>query len=199
MDVSQIALALGSSLAAGLNLYLTILTLGLLDRFEILNLPRSMEILANPWVLVTAGILFLIEFVADKIPYVDNAWDVLHSFIRVPAGVILAVGAMSDLPPHLIWIAGLVGGFVSLSAHGAKASTRLAVNATPEPFSNWALSITEDVISLGVIWLVSNHPYLAIASVLFFVCLAIFLIVLFYRFFKMIFRRQRPAPAANTS
>ena len=113
MDVTHIALALGSSLAAGLNLYLTVLTLGLLDYFEMMELPGDLQILSHPWVLIAAGILFLIEFVADKIPYLDNAWDAAHSFIRVPAGAILAVGAMSDLPPHLVWIAALAGGLVS--------------------------------------------------------------------------------------
>jgi len=128
MDVSTIALALGSSLAAGLNLYLTVLALGLLQRFEVLSLPESMQALSHPWVLIAAGVLFLIEFVADKVPYIDNSWDAIHSFIRVPAGAILAASAFGDLPSHWIWLIALLGGFVSFSAHGAKASTRLAVN-----------------------------------------------------------------------
>ncbi|UCF37690.1 MAG: DUF4126 domain-containing protein [Acidobacteriota bacterium] len=190
MDISHLALALGSSLTAGLNLYITVLTLGLLDYFDVLDLPSGMQILSHPWVMIAAGILFVIEFIADKVPYVDNTWDAIHSFIRIPAGAILAVGAMSDLPPHLIWVAALVGGFVTFSAHGAKASTRLAVNSTPEPFSNWILSFLEDAISIGLLWLVTNHPYIAVGAstvlLIFFLCV----IYLFYRFLKMLFSRQ---------
>lgn len=197
MDISHIALALGSSLTAGLNLYLTVLTLGLLHRFEILNLPQSMEIMSHPWVLIAAGILFLVEFVADKVPYVDNAWDAVHSFIRIPAGAMLAVGAMSDLPSHWLWIAALVGGFVSFSSHGAKASTRLAVNSTPEPFSNWFLSLLEDIVSLGLLYLVSNHPYIATVSAVLLLVFFASVILLLYRFFRMIFGRKKETPAES--
>ncbi len=195
MDISQLALALGSSLAAGLNLYITVLTLGLAQRFEILHLPPEMQILANSWVLATAGLLFVIEFVADKIPYLDNTWDAVHTFIRVPAGALLAAGAFSDLPQQWIWTAGLLGGFVSFSSHGAKASTRLAVNASPEPFSNWILSFGEDILSLGVLWLASSHPYLAVGAVLAAVAVCLAILFIFFRFLKMLFRRRRPQPS----
>jgi hypothetical protein len=190
MEISQVTLTLESSLAADLNLYLTILTLGILDYLDVLDLPASMEVLSHPWVLITAGLLFVVEFFADKIPYVDNTWDAIHSFVRIPAGAVLAVAAMSDLPPHLVWVAALVGGFVSFSSHGAKASTRLAVNASPEPFSNWFLSVAEDVLSIGVLWLVSHYPYVAVAAVLILVVLALLVIMLLFRFFKRIFRRE---------
>jgi len=196
MDISQLALALGSSLAAGLNLYLTVLSLGLLNRFEVIHLPTDLQVLSNPWVLAAAGVLFVIEFIADKIPYVDSTWDAVHTFIRTPAGAVLAVGAVSGLPSHWTWVIALLGGFVSLSAHGAKASTRLAVNASPEPFSNWILSFLEDGVSLGIVWLVSQHPYLAVGVGL--VLLGIFLsiIYIFFRFLKCLFRpRQKRVPA----
>jgi hypothetical protein len=196
MDIGQLALALGASLTAGLNLYITILTLGLLNRYEVLSLPANMEILSHPWVLITAGVLFLVEFVADKIPYVDNTWDAIHGFIRIPAGAILAVAALSDLPPHLVWVAALVGGFVSFSAHGAKASTRLAVNATPEPFSNWILSFLEDIVSLGVLWLVTNYPYASLLVSLVLLAFFVGVIFLFYKFFKRLifgWRTSKPA------
>ncbi|MEJ2082288.1 MAG: DUF4126 domain-containing protein [Acidobacteriota bacterium] len=106
MDVSQLALALGSSLAAGLNLYITIWTLGLAQRFEVLHLPADLQILANTWVLVTAGLLLVVEFFADKIPYLDNTWDAIHTFIRVPAGALLAAGALGQLSQQWIWVAG---------------------------------------------------------------------------------------------
>ena len=195
MDISQFALAFGSSLAAGLNLYLTVLSLGLLNRFDVVQLPADLQVLSHTWVLAAAGTLFLIEFVADKIPYVDNTWDAVHTFIRTPAGALLAVGALSGMPAHWTWVVALLGGFVSLSAHGAKASTRLAVNASPEPFSNWVLSFLEDGISLAIVWLMSHHPYLAIgaASALLAACLSI--IYLFFRFLKVLFRsRQSRVP-----
>lgn len=194
MDISNLALALGSSLTAGLNLYLTVLTLGLMQRYDIISLPAQLQPLSNPWVLAAAAVLLVIEFVADKIPYVDNIWDSVHTFIRVPAGAFLAAGAIGSTRPEVTWIAALLGGFVTLTSHGAKASTRLAVNSTPEPFTNWFLSVTEDVVSLGLLWLVSSHPYVAFISAL--VLLAIFAAALymFYRFLRYLFRRPRPAP-----
>ncbi|MEJ2079281.1 MAG: DUF4126 domain-containing protein [Acidobacteriota bacterium] len=196
MDVSQLALALGSSLAAGLNLYITILTLGLAQRFEVLHLPADLQILANTWVLVTAGLLLVVEFFADKIPYLDNTWDAIHTFIRVPAGALLAAGALGQLSQQWIWVAALLGGFVSFSSHGAKASTRLAVNASPEPFSNWILSFGEDAVSLGVLWLASSHPYLAIGVVVVAVGVCLTILFVFFRFLKLLFRRRRaPSPA----
>jgi len=194
MDISSIALALGSSLTAGLNLYITVLTLGLMERFDIISLPAQLQPLANPWVLVAAGVLFVIEFIADKVPYIDNLWDSVHTFVRVPAGALLAAGAMGNVSSEVTWIAALIGGFVTLTSHGAKASTRLAVNSTPEPFTNWLLSFTEDVVSLGLLWLVSSHPYVAFISAL--VLLAIFIgaLYMFYRFLRYLFRRPRPVP-----
>jgi len=194
MDISNVVLALGSSLTAGLNLYITILTLGLMQRYEILSLPDELRSLSNPWVLVAAAVLFLIEFVADKVPYVDNIWDSVHTFIRIPAGAFLAGAAMGDAPSHVTWIAALLGGFVTLSSHGAKASTRLAANSTPEPFTNWFLSGVEDVLSLGLLWLVSAHPYIALVAALVLLVLFIALIYMFYRFLRYLFRRPRPAP-----
>lgn len=190
MDIAHLALALGASFTAGLNLYITVLTLGLLDYFEILDLPASMQVLSHPWVLIAAAILFVIEFIADKVPYVDNTWDAFHSFIRIPAGAILAVASLSDLPPHWVWVAALAGGFVTFTAHGAKASARLAINSTPEPFSNWFLSIAEDLLSLAVLWLVTNYPYVAMLVVGFLIILAVAFLILFYKFLRMLFVRR---------
>jgi len=195
MEISTIALALGSSIAAGLNLYLTILALGLLQRFEVIQLPATLEVLSHPWILIAAGILFVIEFVADKVPYVDNTWDAIHGFIRVPAGAVLAIASFSDLPTHWIWLIALLGGFVTFTAHGAKASTRLAVNSTPEPFSNWFLSFLEDILGLGVIWLATNYPYLAVFVGLFLIACFVGILIVFFKFVKMLFRKIRPANA----
>ncbi|HSR53112.1 MAG TPA: DUF4126 domain-containing protein, partial [Acidobacteriota bacterium] len=110
MDVMQIALALGASATAGINLYLTVLSLGAMHRLEWLTLPESMEVVSNPWVMGTAAALFLVEFFADKIPYVDNVWDTIHTFIRVPAGAYLAASSFADLPQEYLLIAALLGG-----------------------------------------------------------------------------------------
>lgn len=199
MDISHLALALGSSLTAGLNLYITILSLGIMHRLDWLSLPSKMEILANPWVMGTAAALLVIEFVADKIPYLDNTWDAIHTFIRVPAGAVLASSALVDVSDQTLWIAALLGGAVSFTAHGAKASTRVAVNSTPEPFSNWFLSFLEDGVTLLILWLVSSHPYIALASSLLLLGFFIFMIYLFYRFFRLIFRSRELRAGARTS
>ena len=193
MDLTNLALAFGSSLTAGFRLYVTVLTLGLLNRYEILDLPQRLEVLSDPWVLGAASVLLIIEFFADKIPYIDNTWDAIHSFIRIPAGALLAAGAMGDVDEPLLWVAGLIGGVISLTAHGAKASTRLAVNATPEPFSNWFLSLLEDGLSLAILYLVVTHPYIAIVLTLLLLFLCGFAILLFYRFLMGLFQPRQPA------
>lgn len=192
MPISNLALAFGSSLTAGLNLYLTVLTLGLLGLFEFLELPSNMAILSNPWVLSCTVLLFVVEFVTDKIPFLDNTWDTIHSFIRIPAGALLSASAVGDIPGQLLWVAALAGGFASLSSHGAKASTRLAINTTPEPFTNWFVSLVEDGLTLVVLGLVTTHPYVALALMTSLQIGFLFLIYLFYRFFKMLFRWQKP-------
>ncbi len=194
MDLTNLALAFGSSLTAGLRLYVTVLTLGLLNRYGIMDLPDRLEVLSHPWVLGAASVLLIVEFFADKIPYIDNTWDAIHSFIRIPAGALLAAGSIGDVDEPLLWIAGLAGGFVSLTAHSAKASTRLAVNATPEPFSNWFLSLLEDGLSLVVLYLVVTHPYIAIGFTLLLLLVSGLAVFLFYKFLKTLFR-TRPAAA----
>ncbi len=191
MDSSQIALALGSSLTAGLNLYVTVLALGLMQRLQVLQLPPGLAPLADTWVLCAAALLLTMEFVADKVPYVDNVWDAVHTFIRVPAGALLAAGAVSHASPHLMWIAALAGGFVTLTAHSAKATTRLAVNSTPEPFTNWFLSLSEDGLSVAMIWLISKHPVIAIGIAVLLLAGFVSLIYLFYGFFRKFLRRLR--------
>ncbi len=187
MDVFNLALALGSSVTAGLNLYLTVFALGLMQRFELLLLPADLQVLSHDWVLATAGILLLVEFVADKIPYVDNTWDAIHSFVRIPAGAVLAASAVGDVSPAVMWTAALLGGAVSFTSHGAKSSARLAVNSTPEPFSNWFLSLAEDLFSFVLLWLVGAYPYLAIALAVLMLVLGATVLYLFFQFFKRIF------------
>src|ERR1700731_3147820 len=139
--LSTLGFAMGSAWLSGINLYATVATLGLLQRFKLVHLPGDLGYLSTWWVIALACSLYAIEFIADKIPAVDSVWDAIHTFIRVPAGAILAASAFADFDPAVRFAALLVGGGVALSSHGAKAATRLAANTSPEPFSNIALSL----------------------------------------------------------
>src|SRR6266404_6233479 len=142
--VETLGLALGAGFSSGLNLYATVATLGLLQRYGVLQLPLALQVLSHPWVLGIAIALYLVEFLADKIPYFDTIWDAVHTFIRPPAAALLAYAA-AGAPAEWRWGAALLAGGVALTSHGTKASARAAVNTSPEPFSNWILSFGEDV------------------------------------------------------
>jgi len=167
---------LGTSFASGLNLYATVAGLGLLHRYHAIDLPASLEVLAHPVVLVVAVSLYIVEFVADKIPYVDNVWDVVHTFIRPPAAAVLAYAAVADVPEIWRLVAALAAGSVALTSHGTKASARVAVNASPEPVSNSILSLGEDGLALGLAWMAAAHPVLTFGLVLVLLGLSAFLI-----------------------
>jgi hypothetical protein len=167
MNVIQIlGLALGSAWTSGINLYATVVVLGLLERYGLTHLPGDLHLLANPWIIGVAAFIYVVEFFADKIPYLDTVWDAVHTFIRIPAGAVLAYGATAQLDPSLRIIALLVGGGLALSTHGTKASVRAAANLSPEPFSNWALSLTEDVLAIGATLLAVFHPLLILIVIL---------------------------------
>src|SRR3954464_9349540 len=155
--LETLGFALGTSFASGLNLYATVAAVGLLERFGLLQLPEPMMVLAHPVVLGLAVALFVIEFVADKIPYVDTVWDAVHTFIRPPAAALLAYGAFGQVPEEWKLGAALLAGSVALTSHGAKASTRAAANVSPEPVSNWTLSLLEDGLAVFLVWLASQH------------------------------------------
>ena len=161
--IQTLSLALGAGFSSGLNLYATVATLGLLQRFGIVHLPASLEVLAHPWVIGVAAGLYLIEFFADKIPYVDTIWDLIHTFIRPPAAALLAGG-------------------VALTSHGTKASARAAVNASPEPFSNWTLSLGEDVLAVWLSWMANAHPVATTIVVAVLLILCVFLLYHLFRF-----------------
>ena len=187
--LETLGLAMGTSFATGLNLYATVAALGLLHRFEVFQLPQPLEVLANPWVLGAAIALYLIEFVADKVPYVDNVWDVIHTFVRPAAAAVLAFGAFADLPDSYRIIAALLAGGVALTSHGSKASTRAAVNASPEPVSNWVLSLLEDGLALALTWLAATHPYLTMGVVVLLLLASVFLIIKLFGFVRRGWRR----------
>src|SRR6476620_1961278 len=146
---STLSLALGSAWTSGINLYATVTVLGLLQKFGATKLPGGLDALDNWWIIGVAGGLYLVEFFADKIPYVDSVWDVVHTFIRVPAGAIVAYAATNQLDSSITIPATLIGGGLALSSHGTKAALRVGANFSPEPVSNWILSIVEDIIAFA--------------------------------------------------
>jgi hypothetical protein len=145
---STISLALGSAWTSGINLYATVTILGLLQKFSLAKLPLGLTVLDNWWIIGIGGFLFAVEFFADKIPYVDSVWDVIHTFIRIPAGAVVAYSATNQMDPSVTVIATLLGGGLALSSHGTKAALRATANLSPEPVSNWILSLLEDGIAI---------------------------------------------------
>jgi hypothetical protein len=164
--LAQLGVATGAAAASGLRLYGTVAALGLLDRLGVLHLPPGLAVLAHPAIIALAGTLYVAEFVADKVPAVDTVWDAVHTFVRIPAGAVLAFALLADVAEPWRTAAALLAGAVALSAHGLKASARLAVNASPEPFTNWGLSFSEDLVVVGVLWLIAAHPLVALGVAL---------------------------------
>jgi hypothetical protein len=187
--IETLGLALGAGFSSGLNLYATVATLGLLQRFGVLHLPPGLQILSHPWVLAIAVALYLLEFFADKIPYFDTFWDALHTFIRPPAAALLTFAAAGGAPPEWRWGAALLAGGVALTSHGTKASARAAVNTTPEPFSNWFLSFGEDVLAVWLTWMATTHPVATTIIVAALVVLCAFLLYHLFRFARRAFQR----------
>jgi hypothetical protein len=187
--IETLGLALGAGFSSGLNLYATVATLGLLQRIGVLHLPTSLQILSHPWVLGIAIALYLIEFLADKIPYFDTIWDVIHTFIRPPAAALLAYAAAGGVSAEWRWGAALLAGGVALTSHGTKASARAAVNTSPEPFSNWALSFGEDVLAVWLTWMATAHPLATTIVVVALVALSIFLLYHLFRFARRAVQR----------
>lgn len=193
MNLSPLGVVLGTGYSSGLNLYATVLTLGLLQRFGIIHLPPSLEALAHTWILAIAGALYLIEFFADKIPLVDTAWDAIHTFIRPPAAALLAYASTGAVAPEWRWGAALLAGAAALTSHSAKASARAAVNTSPEPFSNWILSFGEDLLAVWLTWMASVHPLTTALVVGGLLILSAFLIFHLFRFARRAFHRLSEA------
>lgn len=187
--LATLGLALGAGFSSGLNLYATVATLGLLERFGVIHLPDSLHGLSHPAVLILAIVLYLVEFFADKIPYVDSIWDAVHTFIRPPAAAILAYSAAGAAPAEWRWAAALLAGGVALTSHGTKASTRAAVNSIPEPISNWALSFGEDLLAVWLTWMSTAHPYVTVVLVVALLGLCVFLLYHFFRFVRRTVQR----------
>ena len=181
---STLSLALGSAWTSGINLYATVTVLGMLQKFGAAKLPGGLDVLDNWWIIGVAGGLYLVEFFADKIPYVDSVWDVVHTFIRVPAGAVVAYAATNHMDASIYIPAALVGGGLALSSHGTKTALRVGANLSPEPVSNWVLSLSEDVVAFAGVFLAVFAP-MAIASIL------VLFVLLFLWFLPKVFRRLR--------
>ncbi|MBL6986460.1 MAG: DUF4126 domain-containing protein [Methylobacter sp.] len=173
---TTLALSMGLAWASGINLYATLFTLGYLANTGNIDLPPDLQIVANPMVMGAAGIMYLIEFFADKVPGVDTGWDAIHTFIRIPAGAMLAAGAVGDLNPVVELAAAIMGGSMAAGSHATKAGSRVMINTSPEPFSNWAASIGEDVVVITGVWASINHPILFLIALAGFILLMIWLL-----------------------
>ncbi|MFL5506524.1 MAG: DUF4126 domain-containing protein [Gemmatimonadales bacterium] len=195
-NVESIGLALGTSFAAGLNAYATVALLGAAQHFGFVALPTGLDILGHPAVIIAAGVLFFIEFFADKIPYVDSVWDAIHTLVRPAAAAGLGWGIFNTQPATMQAIAALLAGTVALTSHGAKATTRAAANTSPEPFSNIILSVIEDVLAAGLTWLAMAHPVVTAFIVVVLLGFAVLIIRGLVRFFK---RTLGSPPASATS
>jgi hypothetical protein len=153
---------LGFSLAAGVNLYATVAILGLAARFQWVELPEQFKVFDNPWVIGAAAVLYVIEFVADKVPWVDSIWDSVHTLIRPVGGALIAVASIGEASPVMTGVIALLGGTVAAGSHATKAGTRVAANTTPEPFSNWLLSLAEDAFVIGLSFITLKYPLVAL-------------------------------------
>ena len=186
-----IALSMGVAWASGINLYAAILVLGLLGLTGHMPLPETLQVLQNPIVIGVAGFMYCVEFFADKIQGVDSAWDTLHTFIRIPAGAVLAATAVGDVDPAITISAALVGGGLTAGTHLTKASTRLLVNTSPEPFSNIGASLAEDTVVVGGLLTALYYPSLFLVFLVVFVALMIWLLPILWRALKGIYASLR--------
>lgn len=187
--LATIAIALGAGWASGLNAYAAVLVLGLAQRLGIVTLPQDLQVLSSVWVLGVAAVLFALNFLADKIPYVDTINDALQTFVRVPAGALLAYGAAGGLSPDVAIIAGLLGGTLAAGTHVAKTGTRTLINTSPEPFTNVAASLGEDVTVIGGLALAIAHPITFLCLLALFVLLLVWLLPRLFRLALKPFRR----------
>ncbi len=205
--ISVIALTMGVGWASGINLYAAVLVLGLAGATGNVQLPAELTVLQDPLVIFAAGVMYAVEFFADKVPGVDTGWDALHTFIRIPAGAMLAAGAVGDVTPALEIAAGLMGGTMAGASHLTKASTRALINTSPEPFTNWVASISEDLMVLGGMWAMFNHPLLFLCLMIVFIALVIWLLPKLLRLLMRLLRKigqwlglvEKPVEEADSS
>jgi len=189
--VSLIGTSMGSAWLSGLNLYATVAVLGLLGRFGAINLPGELNVLSNKWVLGVAIGMYLVEFFADKIPYLDSIWDVLHTFIRIPAGAILASLSFGNYSKEVQVIALMAGGAMAFTSHSSKAATRAAINISPEPVTNWTASFLEDAVAIGGTFLAVYAPFIMVIVLVVFVLIFLLVFPKIVRGLKRVFAKIR--------
>lgn len=185
--VKTISLTMGAAWASGINLYAAILVLGLLGSTGNITLPASLQILTDPMVIAAAGVMYFVEFFADKIPGVDTGWDTFHTFIRIPSGALLAAGAVGDVNPAVVLTAAILGGGLAAGTHAVKSGSRVVINTSPEPFTNWAVSIAEDVAVIGGLWTALHYPWLFVFLMIVFIGIMIWILPKIWRGIKKIF------------
>jgi len=185
---TTIALMLGIAWGCGINLYATVFLLGVLGASESVTLPPDLQILSHPLILGVSGFLFVIEFFADKVPGLDSIWDAIHTFIRIPAGAVLSAGAVSSIDPAIMFAAGLAGGSISAGTHLTKAGSRLLLNSSPEPFTNWAASFAGDFAVFAIVWMALYHPIALFILFFFFLALVLLTLPLIFKGLKMFFK-----------
>ncbi len=203
--ITTIALTMGTAWAAGINLYATIAVLGYLGLSGNIVLPEQLLVLQDPMVIGAAAIMYLVEFFIDKTPGVDTGWDTIHSFIRIPAGVLLAAGAVGEVNPSMVIVAGILGGGVAATTHAIKAGSRVLINTSPEPFSNWTASVLEDVTVITGLWVALHYPLAFILFFIVFLLAAVWVLPKIWAGIKTVFqgliaffsRKSSPPPAPD--
>lgn len=207
MELTELIIAgLGLAWASGLNLYAALATIGILGATGQMDLPPDLEILGHPLVIAASVFMYLVEFVADKVPGVDTTWDTLHTFIRIPAGAVLALGAIGDVEPAIQVAALIIGGSVAATSHSFKAGARVLINTSPEPFSNWTASLIEDGLVIGGVTLAVLQPTAFIVLFALFLVLVVWLTPKIWRGIKLLwvrlntlFGRAETAPTLSVS
>ena len=199
--LQSVALASLLAWASGLRLYMVVFAVGLAGYLDYVDLPKGLQVLQHPWVIGAAGFMLAMEFLADKVPAIDSAWDAIHTFIRIPAGALLAAGATGDTLTALTVAAGILGGTITAGTHFTKAGGRAVINTSPEPVSNWGASFTEDALVLSGIWLAFNHPLVFLLLLALFLLMLVWLIPKVWRGIRAVVNRlsgprEAPSPGA---
>lgn len=179
--IKTIALTMGVAWASGINLYAAILVLGILGSTGNITLPPELVILSDPLIIAAAGVMYVIEFFADKIPGVDNGWDTIHTFIRIPLGALLAAAAVGEVNPAVAIAAALLGGGLAASTHAAKAGSRVLINTSPEPVTNWITSLGEDIVVIAGLWTALHYPLVFVIFLVVFLILLVWLLPKIWR------------------
>jgi hypothetical protein len=197
--LNALGLVVPLAFASGLNLYATVAVLGLSSHYGLVTLPEQFRVFDNPIIITAALAMYLVEFVADKIPWFDSMWDAVHTVVRPLGGALVAVTALGEASPAANALVALLGGSIAMTTHLSKAGTRAAANTSPEPFSNWALSLGEDVLAVGLSYVALQHPMVALVVAVLLLAVIVFFASMIVRFVRRRFRRMRDAYSSSES